>query len=560
MITPCFLASSAAAPALRVAVLLDGPLVPSWVATVLEDIARSNFARVELAVMQRPAEAAAIGLSELLPALAREVYDRVDRAVGGEQDPLLPVNPGAWLADVARLDVPAAGDGELRLPPGALAELRRRGLDVILRLCAAVPRGEVLSVARGGVWSYHHGADEHPRGGTPFFREIAGGAATLDVQLEVLAEEPGDRLVLCRSTFSAVGSMFVAHQRHAPFWETTHFVLWKLHELHERGLEHLRRQASPCLAPAGVGRAPQPTAAEIARLVVPRVASGALRRLRGGPPPERCWRIALRRKARPLFSEPGPGDATDFRWLEASPGRCWADPFLFERGGRTYLFFEDIAFDRAFAGIGCVEVLPDGTVGPRETCLDPGFHLSFPLVFEHEGEVFMLPESLANGTVTLYRARRFPDLWVQEKVLFRGNAVDTAIWHEHGRFYFFTTLCDRSDRGMKTLLFVADSLTGAWRLHPANPVSSDVRSSRGAGAVFRSGGRLFRPVQNCGPCYGYGLRLEEIAALTEERYEARPHCWLDPSRLSIPARGVHTYNRAGEIEAIDSYTFAPRSA
>jgi hypothetical protein len=560
MISPLYLESKADKPVLRVAVLLDQAKVPRWVATILEDLARCNFARVELVVVQDAGEGAQGGLAQRLPALADAVYARVNHALVGEHDPGVLVDPSVWLLGVDRVAVPVAGeDGALRLPLDALAELARRDLDVILRFCTAVPRGEVLQAARCGVWSFHHCADGSRRGRRPLFREIVAGATTLDVQLEVLADEPGRGLVLCQSTFAQHGSIFDALHRQVPTWETTHFVLWKLHDLHALGWEHVQRQAVP-QSPAVEAAAPAKgaIAADVARMLLPRFTSGVRRLLQPQPPRVHRWQIALRTPKEPLYSASGARDASDFRWLEAPKGHYWADPFLFERDGRTYLFFEDYVYDRDFAGISQAEVFADGTLGPASSCLDPGFHLSFPHVFEHEGEIFMLPESLANGTITLYRAARFPNEWVQEKVLFHGNATDTTLWREGGKFYFFTTLFDRDDRGMKTLLFVADSLTGAWRMHPSNPISSDVRDARGAGAIFRRDGRLFRPVQNCGPCYGYGFTLEEVLTITPEHYEERPFCWVDPSGLSVPAQGVHTYNLAGKFEVIDSYTMGPR--
>jgi hypothetical protein len=225
---------------------------------------------------------------------------------------------------------------------------------------------------------------------------------------------------------------------------------------------------------------------------------------------------------------------------------------LIEHAGSAFVLFEDYDYEMRYGTIRGAEVRHDCTLGSPFTCLDIGSHLSFPDVFHHEGDLFMIPESVSDGTVTLYRARRFPDEWVPEKVLFRGNAADTASWRESDRFYFFTTLHDRDDRGIKTLLFVADSLTGEWRLHSANPVSSDARHARGAGAIFRRHGRLFRPSQNCGPAYGHGLNLEEIVTLSEDRYEERTWCAVDPSALPFPAVGVHTYNRCGALEAIDA--------
>ncbi len=550
IITPLYLASDANRPRLRVGVLWDGPRLPRYAATILEDIARSNFADVELAVVLQPKPSSpppAWG-----PALTHELYLRVDRAFGDVSDPLDLVDPGVGLAGVDRLEVAAGRAGEPWLTADALAEIRRRDLDVILRFCAAIPRGEVLRAARHGVWSYHFGADEDARGGTPFLQQALEGAPTRDVLLEVLEDEPGAGVVLCRSGFGSEGNLFLAPYRQVALWESTHFVVWKLHDLHALGWEHLLAQAvSRPPRPRLPGLARPPTAGALLGFLAPRVGSAIVNRASGKGRGVTRWQVGLRRGPTAFGSTKESVSLAGFRWIDAPPGRFWADPFFIQHAGKTFLFFEDWDDAKGYATIGAAEVREDCTLGPSVTCLDLGRHLSFPFVFEHQGEVFMLPESLSDGTVTLYRARRFPDAWVPEKVLFRGNAADTTFWEEEGRFYFFSALHDRDDRGLKCVLFTADALTGEWRLHPDNPVSSDARHCRNAGAIFRRGGRLFRPTQNCGPRYGYGLNLEEIVTLSEDRYEERPWCAVDPHALPFPARGIHTYGACGDLEAID---------
>jgi hypothetical protein len=564
MITPLYLVSTAKRPHLRIGVLIDGPMVPRYVVTILEDIARTNFARVDLAIVLDPGGPLS---SDRFPGLVHELYARVDRAVGGDRDPLALVDPGMGLADVDRLDVSPGKDGEPWLPADILDEIHRCELDVILRFCAAVPRGEVLHAARHGVWSYHFGDDEDAPADPSFFGQLEE-APTRSVRLEVLADglsasAGGAGLVLCQSSFGSQGSLFLASYRQIAFGETTHFVVWKLHDLHERGWEYVRGQAVlPARAPTvrpGPSRSSypprtpfpprSPTAGEVVRFLASRVGASVAGRVRGIAD---HWKIGLRRAASPFGITPEGTDLGGFRWIEPPPGHYWADPFLMERGGSSFLFFEDFDHEKDYGAIGVAEVRGDDSLGPPTACLDLEHHLSFPFVFEHGGEMFMIPESLSDGTVTLYRARGFPHDWVPEKVLFRGNAVDTTCWQEGGRFYFFTTLHERDDRGMKTLIFVADSLTGEWRLHPANPVSSDARDARNAGAVFRRDGRLFRPAQNCGPAYGYGLSLEEIVTLSEDRYEERRWCAVDARALPFPAAGIHTYNACGDLEAIDA--------
>jgi hypothetical protein len=561
MLTALYLESKAKGPRLRVGVLIDGVRVPQYVATILEDIARTNFATVELAIVLDPEKTQHGGS----PGLLHRLYDVADRAVGGKLDPLYLVEPDVGLAGVDRLAVVCGGPGEPWLASDALDEIGRRELDVILRFCAAAPRGPVLRAAHHGVWSYHFGADGDARDGSPFFQQVVERAPTRDVQLEVLEDEPAAGLVLCRSSFGSRGNLLLTSHRQVAFWETTHFVTWKLHDLHELGWEHVREQALP-RAPRvrAPGAAQPPTTAEMVQFLAPRLAAAVVHRVRGehrehGVPIR--WKIALRRGATPFGSTPETTSLAGFRWIEAPRAHFWADPFVVEHGGTTFLLFEDYEYEKRYGSIRGAEVLGDCTLGPPFTCLDLGHHLSFPNVFKHDGETFMIPESLSDGTVTLYRARRFPDVWVKEKVLFRGNATDTASWREGGVFYFFSTLHDRDDRGMKTLLFMADSLTGEWRLHPDNPVSSNARHARSAGAIFRQHGRLFRPSQDCGPGYGYGLNLEEIVTLSEDRYTEQPWCSVDASALPFQAVGVHTFNRCGDLEAIDGcISLGPRIA
>lgn len=69
---------------------------------------------------------------------------------------------------------------------------------------------------------------------------------------------------------------------------------------------------------------------------------------------------------------------------------------------------------------------------------------------------------------------------------------------------------------IELLAFNAD--TENWTPHPDNPISTDVRNDRGAGAIFRHNGKLFGPSQDCSKNYGYSFALNEIVALDRWRY------------------------------------------
>jgi hypothetical protein len=181
------------------------------------------------------------------------------------------------------------------------------------------------------------------------------------------------------------------------------------------------------------------------------------------------------------------------------------------------------------------------------------YHLSYPFIFRAGGGIFMVPESSANRTIELFVAEDFPSRWRRYCVLMSElEAHDTTLFRdETGLWWMFTTLVRVGELGWDSVsVFYAESLFGPWHPHPMNPVRNDVRSSRSGGAVFSVAGRVFRPVQDCSQGYGSALAFCEIVELSPTRF--REVVTKGPLRASAPPfLGVHTFNRSGQIEAMD---------
>jgi hypothetical protein len=268
-----------------------------------------------------------------------------------------------------------------------------------------------------------------------------------------------------------------------------------------------------------------------------------------------CWRFV-----------DGP-DVWDTQSLGSSwnilpdPGfRFYADPFPFIHDGRAYVFVEDLDHRTNKAVISVVPFDDRGPTGPAEPVLDLPWHLSYPFVFEHEGQIWMIPESSANRTVTLYRADPFPYRWVAEEVLLSdiqaGDA--TVIWHD-GSFWMFTATRDEAGSWSDTLsIYSAPRLQGPWQPHAANPVLIDQTAARPAGAMIRRNGRLWRPVQDCRAGYGTGIGLAEVTRLDHGGFAQKVHTVLQPD-TSWPGRRLHTLNRAGRLECIDGSAYSLRN-
>ncbi len=206
-------------------------------------------------------------------------------------------------------------------------------------------------------------------------------------------------------------------------------------------------------------------------------------------------------------------------------------------------------------------MLADGTITAPHTVLDAPYHLSFPSLFRHDGCLYMLPESRARMAVDAYRCLRFPYEWERDRALFEGiAAVDSALLVEDGTFWLFTTVADPAvgaARCPHLLLFYADSLFGDWTPHPCNPLCTDERFIRNAGPIFRQGGLLVRPSQDCTEGYGHAINFRQIVKLSKTDYQEAPLTALQPSWCPGLA-GTHTYARSNGAEVVDGFTFKKR--
>jgi hypothetical protein len=250
------------------------------------------------------------------------------------------------------------------------------------------------------------------------------------------------------------------------------------------------------------------------------------------------------------------------RWnVIPDPGfRFYADPFPLLHEGKTYVFVEDMDHCSGKAVISVVPFDERGPTGPAQPVLEEPWHLSYPFVFAHAGQVWMIPESSAKNSVSLYRADPFPYRWIREETLLSGvEASDATVVRHDGYFWMFAATRDGAGSWSDTLsIFSAPDLRGPWTPYSLNPVLVDQAAARPAGAMFMRDGKLWRPVQDCTTGYGTGIGLAEVVRLDGEGFEQRIHAVLHPGPR-WPGRRLHTLNRAGRLECIDGSAYSPRN-
>jgi hypothetical protein len=536
---------------LRVGIMLDSYTSNAWVAKVIEEIQSSGFARAELVILISDSPRESSLLRNFQFALFR-LFERWDyQRNKSDHDAMAPVDVSSLLNGIALISVEANysfTDGISENSEDRLTEIGKHELDVIFHFGSSIPPKGILTASRYGVWSFHHGCTSERGGGAPFFEEFAKGNPVSESSLLMFTDSLEHGRVVYKS-YASTDQVSLYVNRNPIYWKTAEFALRGLRELYTGGAAFIQSLPTYREGEKSSRRSSEPTNLRMiffTRRYLSLWLQARRTMMRSGPRAK--WFIALRKRGAGLRFD----DPAGYSLMPCPTDRFYADPFLFEKDGRTFLFFEDFRYAENRAVISCCELGPDGTPGSPVEVLRCPFHLSYPFVFEHAGEIYMIPETKENRMVELYRATSFPTGWVSEAVLLNDvYAVDATVQEIDGRFWMFAGVSNGNFSNCDELcLFFADELTGPWTPHAANPVLSDVRRSRPAGRLFYDEGRLIRPSQDCGKAYGYALLFSEVLTLNETEYEERQISRLEPGVVAGCSH-THTYNRTEQFEVVD---------
>jgi len=594
--------------ALRLGVLLDSTTIPRWVRLALERSIHAGDAVLGVALVDDGSAQGAAGVVQDGRRAAHAFYravSAIDRAVfargadawdGVDAGPLLVGVPtlqvartdGGLTANVrgARGDVARAEGG---LPADARRALEDADLDVIVRLGWGDLPADVASLTRHGVWSHAFGAPDEAQGGRRGvaqgmapdvaqgaaqgaaappcgWREVLEGRVLTSARL-LASRAEGQAVTLCETHVRTYQYSF-GQNRAAVAWTAASFLPRELARLRALGGDaHPGHAGNPARAANRARPAPHTERFEApphdAFLpVAPSVrASLTLLARQAG---RAAGRMALDLVSRPQWSlHVFRGDAADAlipelnaaqREIVPPRDRFWADPCLVERDGRRYLFVEEEVAAVGRGRIAVLELSDDGAVTPPRTVLEADHHLSYPFVFRWQGETYMVPESEAAKRVDLFRATAFPYAWERVATLLDGvRASDATLLWRDGRWWMFVAIAENrgAPKDAETFLFHSEALIDGWQPHPSNPIVSDVRNARPAGALFEADGKLYRPAQDSSVRYGYGLNLNLVEELSTTAYRER----LVASSRGDGVQGVigrHTLSRVPGVAVTDA--------
>ena len=387
-------------------------------------------------------------------------------------------------------------------------------LDVILKHGFNDITGDILNVAKHGVWFLVHSSISLKKGGLPGFWEVLKKEPVVEVLLVQIKYKSEERVIIDkayynRNLLSAVVTNNILKE------SSVSFLIKNLKKIEREDVQNFKETISlnnlyrsPCFYHVWrylFGFYKSYVMGHLSRMFIPSLVKGQF------------WTLFI-----------GKGKFMDSNLADIEPLRVpndefWADPFLFKHLGQFYVFFEVYSYTSKKGKISCGRVENNQLVDISDV-LDFDYHLSYPFVFEEEGEIFMMPETGDNKRLEIYKCIDFPKKWELFSTSFEGESVqDTTLYIDNDgeRWLFLNKVIDSNvDRTSELYIYKVDSLRmNSIVPHKMNPVIIDSRVARGGGAIFKFENKIIRPSQrNTDGIYGKALNINQITKLTLEEY------------------------------------------
>ena len=277
--------------------------------------------------------------------------------------------------------------------------------------------------------------------------------------------------------------------------------------------------------------------------------------IRWSLPGRDIWRVGVIEAPIAEVARRGFRTGAPIHWLpEEGRLKFLADPFGVWVDGRLLLFAEAYDYRTRHGVIELIELGADFSPVRRSVVLREPWHLSYPQVFEADGDWWMIPEAYRSGVLTLYRAAAFPHQWEPVvRLELDTPAIDATPFRHDGLWWlaYAPAGSQRWKQGRLHFAF-AERLTGPWRPHPGNPVRNDLASSRPGGTAWLENGVPHLPVQDCKRTYGGALRVLKILELSPHRFEAEASApLLAPLSVGAYRDGLHTLSACGPVTLFD---------
>lgn len=423
-----------------------------------------------------------------------------------------------------------------------LKKIKDEGLNLLIRNGSGILKGEILKICPNGIISFHHADNKKIRGGPAGFWEVYNEFPKTGFIIQRLKDELDGGEVLYKG--------FIQTQW---FYSLNLVTLYeKCNPFFHKILENLTSKESTTIIHPSV-----PYSSKI--FSIPKIHQTFfyiyktskiffVKKIRKIFRREKRWGIAYQ------YSQNWKDIALWRSKKISNPkNRYLADPFLIFKNDKHYCFVEDFSYAEKKGCISVYEISHDG-YQELGVALKQDFHLSFPYIFEFDGELFMCPETNQKNEIRLYKCLDFPLNWQFYKTIMKNvSAADTQIFFFDNKWWLFTNIDESQieEHSSQLQIFHSESpLSNHWIPLKNNPIIFDSSKARNGGLIKDDHG-IYRVYQKQGfDQYGKAFGVAKILSLDTKNYIEESLFEVQPNFFSN-ITATHTFNYVNGLAVID---------
>jgi hypothetical protein len=547
---------------LKIGILINGNMIPAWSYKMIEQINDSYYAEISLLVKNGGLNVKKSFFKKIVyffftnfNILLYRVYNNLDKFFYKRKPDAFEYKDSFDILNNVKIIEVIPKKTKFRdiINKDDIKKLRDENIDIFIRMGFRILDGEILNVAKYGIWSYHHGDNSVNRGSPPGFWEVFLDWKVSGVTLQILSDDLDNGQILYKS-FSQTKLKSVGLTKNIFYWKALSFMPNKIKELYEIGEINFFKKINQLNNDPNFYSNPLFRTKNIGNIKI----LGLIFRLGFNVIKSRIFDIFFLNQWILLFKfdQNDSISRSFFRFKKILPpfDRFWADPFVIERNNNYYIFFEEYMYNTNKGHISLIVMDSKGNYSNPTRILEKDYHLSYPFIFKDGKDLYMIPETKENKTIDLYKCIEFPNIWEFSSTLINDiEAVDTTVLYKDEKYWIFANIAINKGASNLDELYIFSSKilnSGKWTHHPNNPVISDVRYARPAGKFFTYNNNLYRPSQNSSKTYGYGMNINKVLELNELNYSEETVSKIFPN-WDPNISATHTINSDGKLTVID---------
>lgn len=428
-----------------------------------------------------------------------------------------------------------------------ISKISKYNLDFILRFAFGIIRGEILTVPRYGIWSFHHDDEQKYRGQPPGFWEIYNDDNVTGAVLQRLTDKLDAGIILKKGYFKTIKYAY-SKSIGKVYLESANWPRQVCVDIQNGAAPYVN--GPPSVTNAKVFH--MPNNVEMAKFLTKMIKTFLVVQFKSLLAEE--WNIGIVRQ--PIYKFLDSRLKPKIDWLpKPKRGTFRADPFGFIRNDDIYVLYEDYNYSNQKAHISILKFEKNKTKFSSKIAIKETHHLSYPFILEHDDDIYCIPEAYETNEIHLYKLNKKSNRWENVSTLLKGfGAVDSTIFKYEGRWWLFCAI-QEEEPDVNLFAWYSSNLPGLWSPHLGNPIKTDIRSSRPAGTPFFHNGNLYRPSQDSSDTYGGRIIMNRIVKLTTTEFHEEQVTVIMPQQDAQYSDGLHTLSAIGNYTVIDGKRF-----